>query len=166
MASLARDIQSGDHCGSDFAAQNPTVVQAYNGFVAYQPLYHAGCLKNTAGDYCFASAITNTSSTTDSYTYYLPLGVPLPGGSRPTCNTCLQNTMAIFSNAASNSSQPVSHDYGDAAQQINLGCGPNFVNVTVPRLASAAMATGASMLGFGGWGLLTLLAVLLSSFLS
>ncbi|KAI9878576.1 MAG: hypothetical protein M1830_000533 [Pleopsidium flavum] len=80
----------------------------------------------------FADAITNTSSPTDSYIYYLPLGIALPGGARPTCSECLNKTMAIFANAASNASQPISTNYVSAARQIDLGCGPNFVNATIP----------------------------------
>lgn len=135
-------------CGADYTLQNPMVVQAYNGFVAYQPLYHAGCLKDGGGNYCFANAITNESSSTDAYPYYLPLGVALPGGTRPTCNTCLRDTMAIFANAASNRTQPVSKLYEQAAQQIDLGCGPNFVNATVPTSKGASSpATAAAALG-------------------
>jgi len=137
MASLARDIRSDSNCGADYASRNPVVLQAYAGLVAYEPLYHAGCLKNSRGSYCFADAVTNTSSPSDSYVYYLPLGLSLPGGSMPTCDTCLQNTMAIFSNAAANSSQPISGDYVNAAQQIDMSCGPSFVNTTVAVLSGA-----------------------------
>ena len=53
MASLARQIQSPDNCAADLQNQNPTVMQAYAGFVAYQSLYHAGCLLNDdTGGYC------------------------------------------------------------------------------------------------------------------
>jgi hypothetical protein len=53
MASLARQIQSPDNCAADLQNQNPTVMQAYTGFVAYQSLYHAGCLLNSnTGSYC------------------------------------------------------------------------------------------------------------------
>jgi hypothetical protein len=53
MASLARQIQSPDNCAADLQNQNPTVMQAYTGFVAYQSLYHAGCILNDdTGSYC------------------------------------------------------------------------------------------------------------------
>ena len=90
-------------------------------------------------DLGFADAITNTSSPTDSYIYYLPLGIALPGGARPTCSQCLNKTMAIFANAASNASQPISANYISAAQEIDLGCGPNFVNATIPAVHSFAV---------------------------
>ena len=131
MASLAQEIQSENNCGADLAMRNPMVTQAYNGFIAYQPLYHAGCLTDSDGNYCFANAITNASAPSSSYVYYLPLGVQLPGGTQPTCDTCLQNTMAIFATFASNSSQPLSTDYGTAAQQVDMSCGPRFVESSV-----------------------------------
>ena len=138
MGSLAQQIRDDSNCGQDYTAQNPLVEQAYNGLMSYAPMYQAGCLKDGSGNYCFANAITNTSSPTDSYVYYLPLGVQLPGGSRPTCSGCLQQTMTLFNEAASNLSQPVSVDYTVAAQQINIGCGPNFVNTTIAPIKGSA----------------------------
>ena len=108
----------------------------------------------------FANAITNTTAVTDSYPYYLPLGVSLPGSSRPTCNTCLQDTMAIFSSFAGNTTQPISQTYGDAAQQIDIGCGPTFVNGTAAPLKGGAGAVGA---GLGS--MIALLTMLLAFFL-
>lgn len=95
----------------------------------------------------FADAITNSSSAADSYIYYLPLNMALPGGARPTCDMCLQETMGIFANAASNASQPVSQTYKDAAGQINVNCGPDFVNTTVQiRSGDASILTGMASL--------------------
>jgi len=176
MAAFGRDIVQPNHCGPDYQNRHPMVLQAYNGFVAYQSLYQAGCLRDSTGNYCtwshhiragiskltstlrlgFANAITNTTSNTDSYPYYLPLGVGLPGGSRPTCNSCLRDTMAIFNTAAANRTQPVSQTYSDASQQINMGCGPEFANTTV--------ANGAPALGTGG-GLAPLVAVLVALYI-
>ncbi|KAF2461269.1 hypothetical protein BDY21DRAFT_278223 [Lineolata rhizophorae] len=155
MDSLAHDIKDDSNCGNDFRNENPMVIQAYDGFVAYRLLYQAGCLKDDRGSYCYANAITNTSSATDSYPYYLPLGVALPGGSRPTCNDCLQRTMEIFSLQAGNETQPVSQTYGNAAQQINMGCGPEFVNTTITDVSDAAVRVAP------GQGLLAVLSALL-----
>ncbi|KAH0538678.1 hypothetical protein FGG08_004753 [Glutinoglossum americanum] len=122
MSLFARSLKQDNNCGDDYRAQNPLVVQAYNGLLAYEPLYHAGCLQDqSTGSYCFANAITNASSAADSYVYFLPLGVSLPGGARPTCNSCLQRTMATFSTFAANATQPLSGTYVAAAQQINIG---------------------------------------------
>lgn len=133
MSSLAKNIIQDSACGQDYQAQNPIVLQAHAGLVAYEPLYRATCLKNPAtSNYCFADAITNASNPADSYPYYLALGIALPGSSRPTCTKCLQNAMGIFARAAVDQNQPLSTTYISAAQQIDMGCGPEFVNATVP----------------------------------
>ena len=78
----------------------------------------------------------------------------MPASSLPTCNDCLKNTFAIFAAAASNKSQPLSLDYVNAAQQINMDCGPGFVNGTVPDLGSSGTGTtsGAGGVGRSGEG--------------
>ncbi|GAB7358476.1 hypothetical protein MBLNU230_g2540t1 [Neophaeotheca triangularis] len=128
MANLAQQIQSPRTCGDDLEMQNPQVLQAYHGFLAYEPVYRAGCLQNPeTGSYCFANALTNASAPTSSYIYYLPLGVQLPGGTRPACSQCLIDTMAVFASNAGNSSQPVSKTYGQAASMVEMSCGPGYV---------------------------------------
>jgi hypothetical protein len=67
--------------------------------------------------------------------------------------------MAIFANAASNGSQPVSQTYQQAAEQINMGCGPNFTDSNV-QVTSAAASTPLPALAPSA-ALLTLLFYLL-----
>ena len=146
MSSFAQILRSTAACSQDYQRENPLVRQAYTGLLAYDVLYHASCLKNSSSgmsnsNYCYANAVTNLSSPTDSYPYYLPLGIPMPASSLPTCNDCLKNTMAVFAAAASNKSQPLSLDYVNAAQQINQDCGPGFVNGTVPSVGSSGTGT-------------------------
>lgn len=158
MASLALEIRQTSNCASDLAMNNPTVVQAYNGFLAYDTLYHAGCLTDSDGAYCYANAVTNVSAPSSSYIYYLPLGVTLPGGSRPACTSCLQNTMAIFAQSAGNKTQPLSGGYGSAASVIQMTCGPTFVQTAVQR-SSAAIGVQPF---FGFTGSLALLGLFLT----
>jgi hypothetical protein len=54
MNDFGRDIKNDTNCGADYAADNPLVLQAYNGFLAYQPLYQAGCLRDKRGSYCMS----------------------------------------------------------------------------------------------------------------
>ena len=82
-------------------------------------------------EYCFSNAVMNQSAPSDSYVYYLPLGLPIPGGSVLTCSDCLKRTMGMFQEAAGNKSQALNAHYGDAARMVNVGCGPGFVNTTV-----------------------------------
>lgn len=134
------------------------VQQAYTGLSAYDTLYHAACLTNpNTGNYCFADAVTNSSAPTSSYIYYLPLGLSLPAGTRPACNQCLQNTMAIFAEAASNATTELSGDYGQAAQMVDMGCGPNFVQESV------VVSNGSPTMGVG-LGLLTGMLMLFALF--
>ena len=145
MSNLAVELRDDANCGEDYSDENALVVQAYNGLVSYSTLYQAGCLKDNHGIYCFANAITNTSSPSDPYPYFLPLGFALPGGSTPTCSSCLQQTMNIFAGAATNLSQPVSADYNNAAIQIDEVCGPTFVNSTVKAVQGTQPSNSAAI---------------------
>ncbi|CAD6456719.1 5f493113-6eb7-49fd-9771-bfc1267d449f [Sclerotinia trifoliorum] len=140
MNSIASNITSPNACSTDLTAANPLVTQARLGLLAYSSLYTASCLKDPInGAYCYAQAVTNTSSPTDSYIYYLPVNVSLPGGSQPTCNSCLKNTMAIFEQAGAVRSSAIAGTYEQAAGMINVQCGPGFVNASLP---AAAVVTG------------------------
>lgn len=128
-----------DVCSSDLAAKNPMVVQAQFGLKAYTPLYTASCLRNpSTSSYCFADAVTNTSSPTDSYVYYLPLNVSFPGTGHPTCSDCLVNTMGVFEEATSDRNSPLAAYYPIAAQQVNVHCGPAFVSTNLAAAKSIA----------------------------
>lgn len=151
MSYLAQEIQQADTCGADLSLGNPVVTQAYNGFIAYEPLYHAGCLTDVAGNYCFATAVTNASAAANSYIYYLPLGVALPGGTQPTCNSCLKKTMSIFAAYASNSSQPLNADFGSAADQLDIACGPHFAGEVVPATSAASAKMSVPNVGSFGF---------------
>jgi hypothetical protein len=145
MASLATQLIQDSNCGQEYRNQNPLVTQAHAGLISYEPLYRATCVKSSeTGNYCFADAITNTTNPSDSYPYYTALGTDLPAASRPTCNQCLQDTMDSFAGYAANRDQPVSRTYTSTAQQINLGCGPGFVNATVPiaTISNSAVKQG------------------------
>lgn len=135
MASFAQALLSDSNCGQDYRRQNPLVGQAYNGLIAYDTLYYAGCQKDGRDQYCYAEAILNSSSSSpvsDSFVYFLPLGIPLPAPSKPSCSQCQLRTMELFNNAAANQTQPIRNTYIDAARMIDRTCGPTFVNDTLP----------------------------------
>jgi len=52
MNEFGRTIKNDSNCATDYATDNPLVLQAYNGLLAYQPLYQAGCLRDSRGNYC------------------------------------------------------------------------------------------------------------------
>lgn len=133
MAYLASELISNSHCGADYRNQNPLVSQAYAGFIAYQAVYQATCLKsNATGNYCFTDAITNQLNPSDSYPYYTAVGLNLPAGSHPTCSKCLQDTMSIFAGYAKDTNQPLAKTYINTAEEIDVGCGAGFANTNVP----------------------------------
>lgn len=145
MDDFARELMSATACKTDLANDNPMVIQTVNGLIAYPVAYQASCLRDNEGSYCFANAVTNTTATTDSLPYYLTVGQELPGSSRPTCNSCLQDAMAVFAQYANNATQPISKTYATAAQQLSISCGRTFVNVTAAPLKGAATTTSTSL---------------------
>lgn len=161
MSSLASILIEDRACASDISSGNPLVEQALLGLKAYEPLYTASCLKDpTTSAYCFAEAITNSSNPTDSYIYFLPLNVSLVGGSQPTCDSCLQDTMAVFESASSDRSSALVDTYVLAAQQINVNCGPQFVNTSLAQAATSNAYT--STTPTSSMGLVALLAIAMS----
>jgi hypothetical protein len=165
MSSLASNITSASACGADLSSENPVIQEARLGLLAYKPLYSASCLRNpSTAAYCFADAITNSNNSADAYVYYLPLNTSLVGGSQPTCNSCLKSTMAVFEAATSDRSSAIANVYSSAASQVNVNCGPSFVNAS---LAAAVVTSSApsSIAGPSHFGLFALVLLVASSML-
>ncbi|KAL1884714.1 hypothetical protein Plec18167_002306 [Paecilomyces lecythidis] len=143
LADFASQLISDDACGKDYKQGNPFVENAYTGMIAYQPIYRASCLKDpSTNNYCLSEAVTNSSSIMDYSIYFLPLGMNLPVSGRATCDACLQATMQVFSEASESEGQPLTKTYIPAAQQLNLGCGPNYINTTIPIGSKQAIGAG------------------------
>lgn len=147
---LAQNLTQSANCGSELSGGNTVVVEAYDAMIAYETLYQASCLKDPqTSAYCFADAVTNQSTVSDVYLYFLPLNTSFPGSSQPSCNWCDQQTMAIFRSAAANRNLPIAQTYVAAANMVDTFCGPNFANTTLPEAvvesaAFSALATGSS----------------------
>jgi hypothetical protein len=161
MSSLATQLAS-KSCAKDLSLQNPLATQAYAGFLAYDTLYAASCLTSPeTGNYCYADAVSNKSAPTSSYVYYLPLGMSLPAGTRPACTPCLQDTMAIFAAAASERKGEFKGDYAQAAQVVDLTCGPGFVQPGVASNGGGKVGAASSLMV----GVVALVAILLNALL-
>jgi len=159
MSTLATQL-SNKACAKDLELENPLATQAYAGFLNYDTLYAASCLTSAStGNYCYADAVSNTSAPTSSHIYYVPLGAMLTPATRPACTPCLQDTMAIFAAAAGDKKSGFKGDYAQAAQVVDLTCGPGFVQPG-PASNEGAMTGPSSMLG-----LVALAAMLLNHFL-
>lgn len=163
---MASNLTKSENCGDDYDLGNPTVTAAYTGLVAYQVVYSATCLQDEKTSvYCFGDAVTNTTSPSETYFYFLPLNSSLPGGTIPTCGGCLQDTMAIYHVATANRKQPIASTYVDAAKMVDTLCGSTFANST---LAEAIVTNGAfSTLSKGPstWLFVTTLVVMATNWL-
>ncbi|EXJ88606.1 hypothetical protein A1O1_05536 [Capronia coronata CBS 617.96] len=148
LANLAAELIDDANCGPDYRQQNPLVAQAYAGLIAYEPIYRATCLRDTDTDsgttnYCFAEALTNSSNSADSYVYYTALGMNMPSSARPSCTPCLRDTMKMFAGYAENAVQPLSRTYLACANQVDVGCGADFVATDI-KVGSTGRSSAAS----------------------
>ncbi|KAL2156421.1 hypothetical protein VTH82DRAFT_1166 [Thermothelomyces myriococcoides] len=126
---LAENLTQPENCGAEYEQGQSIVVDIYNAMLAYGPIYSAGCLRDPdSGAYCYANAVTNLTNPSSTYIYFLPLNKSLPGASVPSCNYCLQRTMALFQAATADRRQMIVNTYEAAAEQVNLICGHDFVN--------------------------------------
>lgn len=133
MTDFAQQLIRDDNCGQDFRDQQPLVLQAYNGLIAYEPVYRATCLKvaNDQQQYCFSEAVSTSPNPADIYPYFTAVGLNMPAGSKPTCNTCLKQTMQVFAEYAVRKEQPLASTYLACANMIDGNCGANFADVSV-----------------------------------
>ncbi|KAM0363481.1 hypothetical protein HYE67_007511 [Fusarium culmorum] len=131
--SAARNLTTSENCKSEIESGNSVVKQFLNGLKSYEVMYKATCLQTPQDDmYCYANAVTNTTTAANAYFYYLPYNLTLPGSTNPSCGFCTQETMNIYHAASEDRSQPVALTYEAAARQVNTLCGPDFVNGTLP----------------------------------
>ncbi len=134
-------------CKNDLSLQNPVVTQAYNGLIAYDTLYAASCLtSSTTGNYCYADAVANSSAPTSSYIYYLPLGHVTTRRRATACTECLKDTMSIFVAAADHKQSNFRNNYAQAAQVVDLTCGPSFVEAGVAYSGAAKLGDVSNLL--------------------
>jgi hypothetical protein len=151
LTQLARNLTAPENCGADYNRGFASVVDAHRGMLAYAPVYGATCLRDPeTGAYCYANAITNASDPSTPHFYFLPLNKTLPGNTTPNCGSCLQRTMDVYQAATADRTQLIARTYVSAAEQVNIVCGPNFVNKTLadPTSPSAA-AMGRSVTWLG-----------------
>ncbi|POR34076.1 Uncharacterized protein TPAR_05717 [Tolypocladium paradoxum] len=141
LGKAAQNLTTDANCKAEIDQGQSLVLQAWRGLTAYKTLYSATCLQDLSTSmYCFANAVTNLTTPSDAYLYFMPYGLALPGASTPTCNWCTRETMNIYHAASADRQQFVASKYEDAARQVNTICGPGFVNPTLPKATAAASA--------------------------
>ncbi|KAI0537320.1 hypothetical protein GGR58DRAFT_472027 [Xylaria digitata] len=141
---LASSLIADGHCGKEYERQNALVVQAYRGMKTYNTVYKATCLANqdsSSSEYCFANAITNSTTPSNAYLYYLPFNSTLPPTAAPICGSCTEQTMAIYQAATSNRKADITNTYLSAAEQINSECGANFINTSLAAVVESGSTT-------------------------
>jgi len=93
------------------------------------------------------------------------LNASLPAATQPTCNKCLQDTMGVFAAATGERKRDglgnaLVNTYVAAAEQVNIKCGPQFVNASlaapVEGLGISNFATPYSNTGILALGLVML----------
>jgi hypothetical protein len=150
MATAASNLTSEDNCKDEFDQGVTVVIDAYQGLMNYEVMYQVSCLEDEeSGQYCYANAVTNTSNSSDSYIYFLPYDLDLPGPAVPNCNWCNQETLDIFHAASANRDLGIANTYEEAARLINNLCEPEWVNGTMPE-AVESWATNA----LPAWGVM------------
>lgn len=163
LSRLAEQMITRGNCQGDYQRQHPLVVQAYNGMLAYEPVYRATCLKDSnTHNLCFTEAMTNLSNPSDAYPYYTAVGMSLPSTARPSCSPCLRQTMDIFSTYAGQKSQPLSQTYSDSAASINRVCGSSFAASQVATKNKVVSAATKDQVPYLVSGLLTITATVLT----
>ncbi|KAK7416396.1 hypothetical protein QQX98_005212 [Neonectria punicea] len=129
----AANLTAEENCKKEWNDGDSVVKQFLFGLQAYEMMYQATCLQDPDDDmYCYANAVTNLTTASNAYFYYLPYNLTLPGSTVPACSWCIQETMSIFHSASADRSQPISNTYEAAARQVNTICGIDFVNGTLP----------------------------------
>ncbi|RAH70767.1 uncharacterized protein BO66DRAFT_411095 [Aspergillus aculeatinus CBS 121060] len=145
FSALAVELLKEDVCGKDYSAGNPLVTNAYTDMITYEPLYRATCLQSpSTKNYCFVDAISNTTNSADYDVYFLPYGSTISASPSPTCNKCLQATLALFATWAEVDGQPLVNSYIPSAEAINTDCGENFANVNI-TVGSEKVSSGSGL---------------------
>jgi len=139
MASFTSSLHTA--CSQELNNQNLLVVNSLIALQAFQVMYESACLINPITNaYCFLSAVQN-SNPSDLYFYSLPLGIPLPKTSTPSCSACSKTLMGIYATTLQVPSQAklltaLKSAYIVSAEIAAQFCGAGFAKT----LASAAMS--------------------------
>lgn len=144
MTNLASQMLSDSNCGQDYQSGNAFVQGAYEDLMAYEPMYLATCLTNSAtGDYCFVDAVQNSTVPNDYNVYLMPLGSTI-SSSKLTCGQCLKDTMTTLAHWATVDGQALDTTYLPSARIVNDLCGTGFANVNI-TVGSDTVSSGARL---------------------
>jgi hypothetical protein len=123
-------------------------------------MHSAGCLPDQATNtYCYVEAAHSTNPS-DLYFFQLPIGIPLPNNTTPSCSSCTKSLLGLYAQALENAPQGTLADLEKtyaSGEQVAVGqCGSGY--------AQASATTGGA-LGRATWNTavsLSLTAILLT----
>lgn len=133
MNSFASSLQS--NCPKELKQDNIIVSNTLIELQSFQLLYSSSCLSSPSSNtYCYLTASYNPNPF-DLYVYSLPLGIPIPNSSTPTCSDCSNSVMTVYANALKNGQAGQGQSGGlgllkdtftNALQICQSGCGQQF----------------------------------------
>jgi hypothetical protein len=151
MASFASLLQTA--CSQELKNQNLLAVNSLTALRAFKVMHDAACLADpTTNAYCYLSAAHNTNPS-DLYFYSLPLGMPLPSSSTPSCSACSKSVMGIYATALQDRSQATLltalKSVYQASAEFAVGlCGAPFALTTISAAMSLYHGSPMIFMGF------------------
>jgi len=118
-------------------------VETLQGLEAFDLMRSAGCLPDQiTNSYCFVEAAHSTDPS-DLYFYQLPIGIPLPNSTTPSCSSCTKSLMGLYSQALESAPKGSLADlrttYNSAQASAVAQCGSGYAQATM--ITSGAIAT-------------------------
>ncbi|KAF8965098.1 hypothetical protein BDZ97DRAFT_1659359 [Flammula alnicola] len=123
-------------CDQELKQLNSMATTTLTALQAFQVMHDVACQADpTSNTYCYLNAVRN-SNPADSYYYALPLGIPVPSSSQPTCSACSKSVMSIYASALTDPVQgpqlaALKTTYEPTAALTVQFCGANFAQTTV-----------------------------------
>jgi hypothetical protein len=131
-------------CSQELTQLNAMATSTLTALQAFEVMHDVACLSDsTSNTYCFIDAVQDPNPS-DSYYYQLPLGIPLPSSTTPSCSSCNKKTMSIYANALQNTTlapqlAALKKSYDPSAAISVQLCGASFAQ-TFSSAASPMMS--------------------------
>jgi hypothetical protein len=142
MAWFASTLKS--VCSAELDGQNLMAVTTLQSLQAFDLMRTAGCLPDqVTNSYCYVEAAHSTDPS-DLYFYQLPIGIPLPNNTTPSCSSCTKSLMGLYVQALESAPKGTLADlqstYASAQLLAVAQCGSGYAQSTVKTSGTAATA--------------------------
>ena len=138
---------------NSFTFNFPSDVCTILALQAFQVMHDSACLADpTTNSYCYLSAVQNPNPS-DLYFYSLPLGIPLPPTTTPSCSSCSKTVMGLYATALQDSSQAgpltgLKSTYQVSAKIAVQFCGAAFARTSISAATSLLCRLPTISIGF------------------